>query len=106
MTLLKVDGLSVNFKGRYRVFKWRDEGVWALKSLSFDMEEAMLKGATPRGATPRGATLSIVGESGSGKTTLLRALLGLVRPTAGTVELWGRDLEAMSDDERLSVRRR
>ena len=96
MTLLKVNGLGVHFKGRYHVFKGRGNGTWALKSLSFALE----------GATPEGATLSIVGESGSGKTTLLRALLGLIRPTAGKVELWGRDLEAMSDAERLTTRRR
>ncbi|MCL2009509.1 MAG: ATP-binding cassette domain-containing protein [Synergistaceae bacterium] len=98
MTLLKVDGLGVHFKGRYSVFKGRGDGVWALKSLSFDMEG--------NGAALQGATLSIVGESGSGKTTLLRALLGLVRPAAGRVELWGRDLETMSDAERLETRRR
>jgi peptide/nickel transport system ATP-binding protein len=97
MTLLKADGLGVHFKGRYRVLKGRGDGVWALKSLSFAMEKV-----TPEGGT----TLSIVGESGSGKTTLLRALLGLVKPTAGTVELLGRDLEAMSDAERLTARRR
>ncbi len=33
----------------------------------------------------RGRNLGIVGESGSGKTTLLRLLLGLARPTAGTI---------------------
>lgn len=32
----------------------------------------------------------IVGPSGSGKTTLLRAIAGLVEPSAGTVELFGR----------------
>ena len=96
MTLLKADGLGVHFKGRYRLFKGRSEGTWALKSLSFVME----------GATSKGATLSIVGESGSGKTTLLRSLLGLVQPTAGTVELWGRDFTAMSEGERLAARRR
>ena len=38
-----------------------------------------------------GETLAVVGESGSGKTTLTRLLLGLVPPTAGTVEIGGRD---------------
>ncbi len=39
-----------------------------------------------------GETLGLVGESGSGKTTLARALLGIVSPTSGVVELDGRRL--------------
>jgi peptide/nickel transport system ATP-binding protein len=39
-----------------------------------------------------GETLGLVGESGSGKTTFARALLGLVAPTAGTVEVDGREV--------------
>jgi NitT/TauT family transport system ATP-binding protein len=38
----------------------------------------------------RGELLAIVGPSGGGKTTLLRLLSGLMRPTAGTVQLDGR----------------
>jgi peptide/nickel transport system ATP-binding protein len=37
-----------------------------------------------------GETLGLVGESGSGKTTFARALLGLLPPSSGTVELDGR----------------
>jgi len=37
-----------------------------------------------------GASIGIVGESGSGKTTLARILLGLDKPTAGTVTYRGR----------------
>jgi peptide/nickel transport system ATP-binding protein len=37
-----------------------------------------------------GETLGLVGESGSGKTTFARTLLGIVEPTAGTVEVNGR----------------
>jgi peptide/nickel transport system ATP-binding protein len=37
-----------------------------------------------------GETLGLVGESGSGKTTFARALLGLVAPSGGTVEVEGR----------------
>jgi peptide/nickel transport system ATP-binding protein len=39
-----------------------------------------------------GETLGLVGESGSGKTTFARTLLGIVEPTAGTVEVDGREL--------------
>lgn len=36
-----------------------------------------------------GRSVALVGESGSGKTTALRALLGVIRPSAGTVEFDG-----------------
>jgi ABC-type glutathione transport system ATPase component len=40
---------------------------------------------------PRGGSLAIVGESGSGKTTIARMLVGLERPTAGSITFEGRD---------------
>ena len=51
-----------------------------------------------------GETLSIVGSSGSGKSTLLHLLGGLDTPTTGTVELLGRDLAQVSEDERGRLR--
>ena len=48
----------------------------------------------------------IMGGSGSGKSTLLRALLGLKRPTRGTVRLLGTDIATASAAELLALRRR
>ena len=39
----------------------------------------------------RGEIVTIVGGSGSGKTTLVRQILGLERPTSGTIRLFGED---------------
>ncbi len=40
---------------------------------------------------PEGGSLAIVGESGSGKTTVARMIIGLERPTRGTIRACGRD---------------
>ena len=42
-------------------------------------------------AIPPGRSLAIVGESGSGKTTIARMIVGLERPTRGTITACGRD---------------
>ena len=52
-----------------------------------------------------GETLGIVGESGSGKSTLARAILGLQRPTAGTIVWLGRPTEALSAKAMRPLRR-
>lgn len=47
-----------------------------------------------------GETVGVVGESGCGKSTLAKVLVGVERPTAGTVSFRGRDLWSMSPAER------
>lgn len=52
-----------------------------------------------------GTLTAIRGRSGSGKTTLLNLLGGLDRPTSGTVVVDGDDLNQLSDDELVEIRR-
>ncbi len=54
----------------------------------------------------RGEVLGIVGGSGSGKSVLLRTVVGLNRPLEGKVEVFGRDVWAMSDPQRRELEKR
>ena len=49
-------------------------------------------------------TAAIVGASGSGKSTLLSIIAGLDTPTSGTVRLAGRDIFALTEDDRAALR--
>ncbi|MFQ5466668.1 MAG: ABC transporter ATP-binding protein [Kiloniellaceae bacterium] len=50
--------------------------------------------------------LGIVGGSGAGKSVLMREIVGLMRPSAGRIEVFGRDMDTLSEAERRAVRRR
>ena len=43
----------------------------------------------------RGEIMGIVGGSGSGKTVLLHAIIGLLRPQAGTIKILVRDIRSL-----------
>tara|TARA_R110000824_G_scaffold390760_17_gene588008 strand:+ start:46617 stop:47402 length:786 start_codon:yes stop_codon:yes gene_type:complete len=54
----------------------------------------------------RGEVIGIVGGSGTGKSVLLRTILGLKKPDAGRIKVFGIDFESLSDEERRIQERR
>ena len=54
----------------------------------------------------RGETLVIMGGSGCGKSTLLRHIIGVMKPTSGSVKIFGQEITTMNDVEIAEVRRR
>ncbi len=72
--LIRLDRVSVDF-GRQRVLRNVDLSV------------------------SRGQTLAIIGESGCGKTVLLKTIIGLLRPSRGSVRFDGRDLAELGEKE-------
>jgi peptide/nickel transport system ATP-binding protein len=51
-------------------------------------------------AIPTGSTFGLVGESGCGKTTVGRLIVGLEKPSGGSIVLGGRDLASLPRRER------
>ena len=91
--LLEVRDLKVYFPVRSTtLFGGRREVVHAVDGVSFSIR--------------RGETLGLVGESGCGKSTTGRAVVGLVRPTAGQVRFAGVEIGRLSPDELRPLRRR
>lgn len=54
----------------------------------------------------RGEILSVVGGSGTGKSVLLRTIVGLNRPAAGSVSVFGEDLLGLPAARRAAIERR
>lgn len=48
-------------------------------------------------AVPQGRILGLLGPNGAGKTTIIGMLLGLIRPTAGTIQLFGKPANGFTD---------
>lgn len=54
----------------------------------------------------KGCVTALIGGSGSGKSTLLREIIGLLRPSSGTIRLFGKDVWRADQEELRGLRRR
>jgi peptide/nickel transport system ATP-binding protein len=80
--ILSVQDLTVHYKPKKQFFGTKPAITTAVDQVSFDVWQNEIVG--------------IVGESGSGKTTLGRAILQLVKPSAGKIILNGTELNKLS----------
>jgi len=67
-------------------------------------EREVLKGINLK--IREGEIMVIMGGSGSGKTTLMRNLLGLNKPTSGSISILGKDITRISSRELFRLRRK
>lgn len=54
----------------------------------------------------KGETYAIIGPSGSGKSTLLRTMIGLVKPTKGSIKIFGEDITDLKEEKLNKIRRK
>jgi branched-chain amino acid transport system ATP-binding protein len=59
--------------------------VHALRGISIDVEE--------------GEIVTLIGNNGAGKSTLLNTISGLVPPTSGTIEFFGKNITSLSSEQ-------
>lgn len=90
--VLNIQDLDVTFATK-RMFSWRQtDGFKALQNVSLQVD--------------RGKVLGVIGESGSGKSTLAKSIVGLVKPSAGTLSFNGADLPPGRQRARMHEARR
>lgn len=89
---MTVTALIIETHDLTRIYKVGGREVHALRGVDLRIES--------------GRFIALKGRSGSGKTTLLNCLSGLDRPTAGSVEVYGKKLAEMSENELAEWRRK
>jgi peptide/nickel transport system ATP-binding protein len=90
--ILRVRNLTKSFDVRRGAWGRVSARIHAIDGISFDIRA--------------GETLSLVGESGCGKSTTGRCVIGLTRPSSGSIELNGKDLLQDGSEAARQNRRR
>ncbi|MBI4410648.1 MAG: ATP-binding cassette domain-containing protein [Gemmatimonadetes bacterium] len=78
--------------------------VIALDDVWLEFDHPVLRGATLH--VDEGDTLLVLGESGTGKSTLLKLVLRLLLPERGRIRVFGGEINDLSFEEVLAIRRR
>ena len=91
VTVLELADVAVHFAARQSFLSKLQSPVRAVRGVSFDVAA--------------GETLGLVGESGCGKSTLANAIVGLVRPTRGSIRVNGTEISGASRAVLHDVRR-
>ncbi len=83
-SILKVDNLSKHYISKKSIFS-KKQVVDAAKNITFEVGENQ--------------TLGLIGESGSGKSTIANLVLRLIEPSNGRIEIFGKDITNLKEDE-------
>ena len=103
---------AVHVEGLWKIFGPRADKIMQSDDAQLSRKELQEKTGHVVGVRDVGFDVApgevfvVMGLSGSGKSTLVRLLTRLIEPTAGTVQLYGEDITAMSDKALLDTRRR
>jgi putative ABC transport system ATP-binding protein len=81
----------IEINGLTKTYQVGDVPVHALRGVNLEIR--------------KGEFVAIIGASGSGKSTLFHILGGLTPPTSGNVQINGRDLASMTNEERTDLRK-
>ena len=82
--------VALSCEGLWKIYEMGDEKIQAIKGVSLSINQ--------------GEMVAVMGPSGCGKTTLLNILSGIDDPSAGQVNVAGKPLFGISDDERSDIR--
>jgi phospholipid/cholesterol/gamma-HCH transport system ATP-binding protein len=52
----------------------------------------------------KGESVVVLGKSGSGKSVLIKCIIGLLKPDKGSIEMFGKNIPGMDDEELDKVR--